>query len=152
MAITADLIGRVYGPSATRVLTEQSLIAFAFAVGITDPVCLDSQAAVAAGHGGVVAAPTYPIVLTLDGAAELSRDPQIGLDFSHVVHGDQRFEYSRPLVAGDEVSVTTTVEYVKSLAGNTVITVRGDVRLADGALACSAWTTLVVRPVEGLGA
>lgn len=147
MAITADLVGRVFGPSAPVVISEGSLTAFARAVGVCDPVCLDAQAATAAGYGGIVAAPTYPIVLTLDGAAELSRDPAIGLDFSHVVHGDQRFEYARPLLAGDAVTVTTTVEEVKSLAGNTVVTVRGDVRLTDGTRACSAWTTLVVRPV-----
>ncbi|NDB18226.1 MAG: MaoC family dehydratase [Actinobacteria bacterium] len=149
MAITAELIGRVFGPTAPTVLNQESLVAFAAAVGVTDPVCVDAQAAAEAGYRAIVAAPTYPIVLTLDGAAELSRDPAIGLDFSHVVHGDQRFEYHQPLCAGDTVTVTTTVEDVKSLAGNTVVTVRGDVRLDGSHVACSAWTTLVVRPVEG---
>jgi len=95
----------------------------------------------------VVAAPTYAIVLTLDGAAELSRDPDIGLDFSHVVHSDQRFEYTRPLVAGDAVTVTTTVEDVKSLAGNTIVTVRGEIDDSHLNRVCTAWTTLVIRPV-----
>ena len=151
MAITAELIGRVFGPTAPTVLTQDSLVAFAAAVGVTDRVCLDAGAAAGAGFRGVVAAPTYPIVLTLDGAAELSRDPDIALDFSHVVHGDQRFEYHQPLCAGDSITVLTTVEDVKSLAGNTVVTVRGDVRIADAQLACSAWTILVVRPVSGSG-
>ena len=149
MALTSDLIGRVFGPSTPTILSESSLVAFAHSVGFTDGPCINSAAALAAGFAGIVAAPTYAIVLTLDGAAELSRDPDIGLDFSHVVHGDQRFSYFDVLIAGDEVTVLTTVEDLKTLAGNVVVTVRGDVSRTDGTLVCSAWTTLVVRPVGG---
>lgn len=145
MAVTPELIGRVFGPGPTLVIERTSLVAFAQAVGFTHGSTVDEVAAVAAGFSDVVAAPTYAIVLTLDGAAELSRDPSIGLDFSHVVHSDQRFEHVRPLVAGDAVTVTTTVEDVKSLAGNTIVTVRGDVDDEQRNRVCTAWTTLVIR-------
>lgn len=147
MAVTPELIGRIFGPGPTLVLDRTSLIAFARAVGFTAGPTIDESAAHDAGFVDVVAAPTYAIVLTLDGAAELSRDPAIGLDFSHVVHSDQRFEYARPLVAGDAVSVTTTVEDVKTLAGNTMVTVRGDIHDLNSHRVCTAWTTLVIRPV-----
>ena len=147
MAVTPELIGRVFGPGPVVVVEESTLINFARAVGFVDGPTVDASAARAAGFSGVVAAPTFPIVLTLDGAAELSRDPNIGLDFSHVVHSDQRFDYRRPIVAGDGLSVTTTVEDVKSLAGNIVLTVRGDVQDSNAELVCTAWTTLVIRPV-----
>ncbi|NBO45802.1 MAG: MaoC family dehydratase [Actinobacteria bacterium] len=147
MAVTPELIGRVFGPGPTLVLERASLIAFARAVGFSEGPTIDESSAHAAGFSDVVAAPTYAIVLTLDGAAELSRDPDIGLDFSHVVHSDQRFEYTRPLVAGDAVTVTTTVEDVKSLAGNTIVTVRGEIDDSHLNRVCTAWTTLVIRPV-----
>ena len=147
MPVTADLIGRVFGPGPAVTVDAEHLIAFARAVGYHDGPTVDPAAAREAGFDGIIAAPTYAIALTLDGAAELSRDPEIGLDFSHVVHSDQRFEYVRPITAGDTLTVTTTVQDVKSLAGNTVLTVQGDVRDAAGQSVCTAWTTLVIRPV-----
>lgn len=149
MAVTAELIGRVFGPSPARTVRTEELVSFARAVGYTRGPTVDEVSAIDAGFPGVVAAPTFPIVLTLDGAEELSRDPQIALDFSHVVHSDQRFEHIRSIVAGDTVTVLTTVEDVKTLAGNTIVTVRGDVNDASGARVCTSWTTLVIRAVAG---
>ena len=147
MPVTAELIGRVFGPGPAVTVEADHLVAFARAVGYHDGPTVDADAARAAGFTGVIAAPTYAIALTLDGAAELSRDPAIGLDFSHVVHSDQRFEHVRPIVAGDTLTVTTTVQDVKTLAGNTVVTVQGDVRDGTGESVCMAWATLVIRSV-----
>ncbi|MBU6213484.1 MAG: MaoC family dehydratase N-terminal domain-containing protein [Actinomycetales bacterium] len=147
MPVTAELIGRVFGPGPAVTVDAAHLAAFARSVGYHEGPTVDAAAARAAGFADIIAAPTYAIVLTLDGAAELSRDPEIGLDFSHVVHSDQRFEHVRPITAGDTLTVTTTVRDVKSLAGNTVLTVQGEVRDGSDQNVCTSWTTLVIRPV-----
>ena len=45
-------------------------------------------------------------------------DPQLGLDYSRVVHGDQKFAYNRPVRAGDRLTVTSTIETIRTMAGN----------------------------------
>ena len=59
-------------------------------------------------------------------------DPELGLDYSRVVHGEQRFMLTRPIRAGDRLTVTVTVENIRSAAGNDMITTRGDVATVDG--------------------
>ena len=76
---------------------------FASAVFATAPIHHEVDAATAAGYPDLVAPPTFPIVIQEKTLHQLLSHPGAGIDFSRVVHGDQKFEYHRPLVAGDEV-------------------------------------------------
>jgi acyl dehydratase len=67
------------------------------------------------------------------------------LDWSRVVHGEQRFAYVRPIVAGDQLSVTTVIEDIKAMAGNDMVTLRGDLSDIAGVVVAQVWTTLVAR-------
>jgi acyl dehydratase len=67
------------------------------------------------------------------------------VDYSRVVHGEQRFVHHRPIQAGDRLQVVVTVENIRSAAGNDIVTTRGDVITADGAPVCTAYSTLVAR-------
>lgn len=66
-----------------------------------------------------------------------------------MVHGDQKFAYTRPVRAGDRLSVTSTIEAIKSLAGNDILDIRGEVHDASGEHVVTAWTKLVSRAPEG---
>ncbi|MGO4422749.1 MaoC family dehydratase N-terminal domain-containing protein, partial [Streptomyces sp. MCAF7] len=79
---------------------------------------------------------------------QVIEDPQLGLDYSRVVHGDQRFVYTRPLHAGDRLTVTSTIDSIKSLAGNDILSVRGEVHDEAGEHVVTSYTTLVARAVE----
>ena len=72
-------------------------------------------------------------------------DPELGLDYSRVVHGEQRFVAARPIRAGDRLTVTVTVENIRAAAGNDMLTTRGDVSTVDGEHVCMARSTLVER-------
>lgn len=96
----------------------------------------------------MVAPPTYAIRLSMAAAANVVTDAELGLDYSRVVHGDQRFEYSRPIVAGDELVTTVTIESIRSAAGNDIITTRADIATVDGELVVRSYSTLVSRGVE----
>jgi acyl dehydratase len=76
-------------------------------------------------------------------------DPDLGLDYSRVVHGEQRFVINRPIRAGDRLTVIVTVENVRSAAGNDMITTRGDVTTVDGEPVFTAYSTLVARGTAG---
>jgi len=80
--------------------------------------------------------------------AQLLGDPDAGIDFSRVVHGDQRFRFTRPIVAGDELTATLTVTSVKSLGGHSMVTAESTVVDAGGAHVVTAISTLVVRGDE----
>ena len=97
----------------------------------------DRDAARAAGHPDVVAPPTFAIAVIAAAQDAVLFDPALGLDFSRVVHGDQRFVHHRPIYAGDELSRTVVVDAVRVLAGNDVLTLRTEVVDAGRAIRCA---------------
>ncbi|MET9481859.1 MaoC family dehydratase N-terminal domain-containing protein [Streptomyces sp. NPDC006638] len=149
MALDQSFVGRSYPPTEPYEVGREKIREFAEAVGDTNPAYTDPEAAKELGHTDVIAPPTFVFAITFKAAGEVIADPQLGLDYSRVVHGDQKFAYSRPVRAGDRLSVTSTIEAIKSLAGNDIIDVRGEVRDEAGEHVVTAWTKLVARAAEG---
>ncbi|MGT2425479.1 FAS1-like dehydratase domain-containing protein [Amnibacterium kyonggiense] len=145
MTVTADLEGRVYPETAPYLVGREKVREFARAVGSSDPLSLDADAARSAGYPDVVAPPTFAVVLQEATLAQLLADDSAGVDFSRVVHGEQRFRFSRPIVAGDVLTATMTVTGVKLLGGNAMVTSDSDIRDETGAHVVTAVSTLVVR-------
>jgi len=127
--LNPDSVGRTFHSAKSFPVTASEIAAFAAVIGEEDL------------H---VAPPTFSIRISLEQSHDLLSDPQVGLDWSRVVHGDQKFEIYRPIVAGDVLACSSTIENYKVLAGNEVVTVRSDLRTGDQ-LAVSTWSTLVVR-------
>jgi acyl dehydratase len=148
MALDPSFVGRSYPPSAAYEVGREKIREFAEAIGDANPAYTDPDAAKALGHPDVIAPPTFPFAITYREAGVVVSDPELGLDYSRVVHGDQRFAYTRPVRAGDRLSVSSTIESIKSLAGNDVVEVRGEVRDESGEHVVTAWTKLVARAAE----
>jgi hypothetical protein len=91
-----------------------------------------------------VAPPTFSIRITLEQSQEILSNPEIGLDWTRVVHGDQRFKIKRPIVANDSLKCSSTIESYKVTDGNEFVVIRSDLHAADQ-LVVSTWSTLVVR-------
>ncbi|NGO66944.1 MaoC family dehydratase N-terminal domain-containing protein [Streptomyces boncukensis] len=149
MALDQSFTGRTYPPARPYEVGREKIREFAEAIGDDSPAYVDMAAAKELGHPDVIAPPTFVFTLTFDEAMRVVRDPQLGLDYGRLVHGDQKFHYVRPVCAGDLLSVTSTIESIKSLAGNEVMDVRGDVHDAQGELVVTVHTKLVVRAAEG---
>ena len=145
MALDQALAGRSYPPSAVYEVGRAKIAEFAAAIGDDSGVHRDSDAARAAGYADVIAPPTFAIVLTLEAANVVLGDPQVSLDYSRVVHGEQRFVHHRPIRAGDRLVATTTIESVRSVAGNDLLTTRVEVGTEDGEAVCTATSMLVAR-------
>ncbi|MEY9845754.1 MaoC family dehydratase N-terminal domain-containing protein [Streptacidiphilus sp. MAP5-3] len=148
MPLDPSLIGRTYPPTAPYEVGREKIREFAEAVRDANPAYTDPDAAKALGHPDVIAPPTFPFLITYRAAAQVVQDPELGLDFSRVVHGDQKFVYSRPVRAGDRLRVTCVIESIKSLAGNDVLTVRGEVHEESGEHVVTALMMLVARAAE----
>ncbi|MCM2578609.1 MaoC family dehydratase N-terminal domain-containing protein [Streptomyces meridianus] len=146
MALDQSFVGRTYPPTAPYEVGREKIREFAEAIGDDNPAYTDPEAAKAYGHPDVIAPPTFVFSITFRAAHRLVvEDPELGLDYSRVVHGDQKFTYARPVRAGDRLSVTCTIDSIKSLAGNDVLSVRGDVHDGSGELVVTAHTKLVAR-------
>lgn len=145
MALNPEYVGRVYPPSAPYQVGREKVREFADAVGDANPAFHDVAAARALGYADVVAPPTFAIVMSMKASEAVLFDPELGLDYSRVVHGEQRFAYARPIVAGDELIVTTTIENIRTMAGNDMITTRGDVATTAGEHVVTTHSLLVSR-------
>lgn len=145
MALNPEFVGRTYPPGPSYLVGREKVREFAEAVGDANPACTDVAAASALGYADIVAPPTFAIVMSMRASSVVILDPELGLDYSRVVHGEQRFSYARPIVAGDELVVTTTIENIRSMAGNDIITTRGDISTIAGEHVATTHSVLVSR-------
>lgn len=145
MPLDQSFVGRVYPPTPPYRVGREKIREFADAINDANPMYRDPAAARASGYPDVIAPPTFPIVVTLPAGHQVVRDPEFGLDYSRVVHGEQRFVHHRPVHAGDELAVTITVDSIRVAAGNDIVTTRADVHAADGELVSTAYSTIVAR-------
>jgi acyl dehydratase len=116
MAVNTEAIGKTYPPDLYAVGREK-VKEFAYAVGETLPVYLDPEAARAAGYADVVAPPMFAVVYAGRSVIPALFDPELGINFAMMVHGSQEFRWGALVIAGDEVTTTTTVKDVAQRGG-----------------------------------
>jgi acyl dehydratase len=148
MAVNPDFVGRTYPPSGPYAVDAALIAAFAAAVGSADPVHTDAEAARGAGYADVVAPPTMAVRFSQLSERGYITDPEAGIDFSRVVHGEQRFVHHRPITAGDEVVGATTVDAVRSAGGHARVTTRTELTTTSGEALTTSTSTIVVRGGE----
>lgn len=127
--LNPDSVGRTFHSAKPVSVTQSEITAFAKVIGEEEVS---------------VAPPTFSIRITLEQSQAILSDPEVGLDWTRVVHGDQKFLIHRPIIAGDVFDTSATIESYKVLAGNEIVTVRSDLH-SEGELVLSTWSTLVVR-------
>jgi acyl dehydratase len=145
MAINHDYVGKTYPPGQPYEVSRVKLAEFADAIGDPSPLYRDRAAAQAAGYPDVIAPPTFPIVVTMAANRSAVADPGLGLNYAMVVHGEQRFTYSRPLRAGDVVTAQSTISDIREVGSLTMLTTETEIKTLDGELVCTGYGTLVER-------
>jgi acyl dehydratase len=145
MPLDPSFVGRKYPPTAPYQVGREKIREFATAIGATEAAHHDPEAARALGYADVVAPPTFPVVITMATSREIVDDPELGVDYTRVVHGDQRFAYTRPVVAGDSLVCVNSVDEIVSRGGHDFLTTRTDVLTEAGDPVVTVWSKLVVR-------
>jgi acyl dehydratase len=145
MALNQDFVGKVYPPSAPYEVGREKVREFAMAIGDGNPAYHDVAVAQSLGHRDLVAPPTFAFTIAMRAMAAVTFDPDLGLDYTRVVHGEQRFAYTRPLLAGDTVVVTTAIESIRVAAGNDILTTRDEITTVDGEHVVTTWSVIVAR-------
>jgi acyl dehydratase len=128
VTLNAGLIGKTYPPQAFTV----------------DPARVAAFAA-AVGHPGGGVPPTFVTAIEHATLGSVIGDPELGLDYSRVVHGEQRYEWERTLVEGKTITAETGIEDVRSKGGLGFLTVRTEVRDDAERLVVVARSVLIVR-------
>jgi acyl dehydratase len=145
VALNRDFIGREFPPSPPYEVGREKIREFAEAIGDTNPAYVDPEAAKALGHPDVIAPPTFAIVLSFRISDTIVADSGLGLDYSLVVHGEQRFVHVRPIRAGDVLVVTPRITAIRDAGRNELMTWEADIRTVEGEPVCVATNTLVSR-------
>ena len=127
--LNPDSVGSTFAGTDSVTLSQSEIDAFCAVIGESNTT---------------IAPPTFTIRITLTQFEEILTRPEIGLDWSRLVHGDQKFEIFSPIKAGDNLTCAATIESYRVAAGNEIVSVRSDLH-RDGKLVISAWSTLVVR-------
>jgi len=162
--VNETFAGRVYPPTAVYEVGREKIREFAEAIGGGDPgafvdlplypqvspqgvhpVHVDPQAARDLGYPDVIAPPTFAVIVSQRSDAQLVRDPEAGIDFTRVVHGEQTFTHRRPIVAGDRLVAVLHVDSVRSAGGHSMVTTRSEIATEAGEPVCTATSTIVVR-------
>lgn len=143
--VNPNIEGKTYPRTDPYQVGREKIREFAKAVFSTDKACFDLDHAKALGYQDLIAPPTFAVVIQERSLATVLADKEAAIDFSRVVHGDQRFIHERPIVAGDELTSELSVASVKALAGNSMVSFETKIFDAKNQLVCTAISTLVVR-------
>lgn len=145
MGVNTEFAGREYPPTAPHEVTAQEISAFAASVWAENPVHHDAAAAQAAGYADVIAPPTFAVGIAQRSDVRYIFDPESGIDFSRVVHGEQAFTHHRPIVAGDRIVAVLHVDRIREAGGHAMVTTRSELATEAGEPVSTAVSTIVVR-------
>ena len=145
MPLDKSFTGRSYPPGDVYEVGREKIREFADAVGAASPLHRDPEAARAAGYADVIAPPTFATLISMKATSVIVDDPELGLDYSRVVHGSQSFVHHRPMVAGDRLVSVSHVDDVQTRMGNDFLTIRAEISTEDGEPVCTSTGLLVAR-------
>ena len=116
MPVNQDAIGRRY-PPVTYEVGREKIREYANAIGASNPVHHDRDAARAAGFRDVVAPPMFCVVYSAPAVAPGVLDPEVGINLATMVHGGQEFVWGEPVCAGDEITTTSRISEIYERGG-----------------------------------
>jgi acyl dehydratase len=144
VAVSTESIGKRFAPARYAVGREK-VREYALAVGETNPLHLDADAARAAGYADVVAPPMFAVVYSAPAMAPAIFDPEVGMEFARMVHGGQEFVWGDPVVAGDEITTEVSVKDISERTGMAFYVFESVSRNQDGKTVCTGTWTDIVR-------
>ncbi len=132
MALNAALQGKTYD-EVSFTLEPERVRAFADAVG----------------HNAEGVPPTFVTAAEHEvGIAAVLADRDLGLDYARVVHGEQEYEWHRPMRVGQTLRVVTSIGSIRSKGSMDFLTLVTELRHEEGELVAVARSTMIVRGVS----
>lgn len=135
MPISDAHVGRTYPATEPYQVSRAKIAEFAAALGDGDNPSYQGQTP--------VAPPTFAVVLSAAAWDAMFADPELELSLSRTVHADQRFDWVRPLTAGDEITAQLRIEKVRARGPMAIITIAVTLATTAGESVCTATSTLM---------
>ncbi len=143
MPVPTEKIGKRYPPVVYAVGREK-VREYAAAVGESNPLYYDLEAARAAGHDDLLAPPMFVVVYCSSAFMTALFDPELEIDFAHLVHGAQEFRWHQLVVAGDEITTSLSVKDISQRAGLGFYTFESNSVNQRGQTTCvGTWSTII---------
>lgn len=143
MALSTEALGKTY-PAVIYAVGREKIREYAAAVGESDPLHHDPESARAAGYSDVVAPRMFSVVYCMPAMGPALFDPEVGIDFAHMVHGAQEFAWGAPVVAGDEIATVVSVKDVSERGGMGFYVFESrSVNQRDEPVCTGTWTNIV---------
>ena len=145
MPLNRAFIGRTAPPGEPIEVTRGDIRRFATAIGDSNPACHDREAAKALGYQDVIAPPTFLISASTGGGdGGFILDPELGLNYALVVHGEQKFAFHRPVQAGDLLETVTRIADIRDAGRNELMTLVSEIS-SNGEPVATVTNTIVSR-------
>ena len=145
MSINTEREGHAYAPAAPYQVSREAVREFAAAVKAQHPAHYETDAALGLGYGDLLAPPTFAAVVAQRAEAAVVNDPQAGIDFSRVVHAEERFTHQAPITAADTLEAQTRLERIRVMGAGAMVTTVTDIRTVEGAARATVTSSLLVR-------
>jgi acyl dehydratase len=147
MAVNTDAIGKTYAPT-TYAVGREKIREYASAVGETNPLHFDLDAAREAGYADLVAPPMFAVVYGARAVGPALFDPEVGINFAMMVHAGQEFVWGPVVVAGDEVTTSASVKDISDRGGMSFYVFETVSANQRGETVCTGTWTQIVREVS----
>ena len=148
MALNTDFIGRTYPATEPYLVGREKIREFARSLGDSDSLYFDVEVARSVGFRDLIAPPTFAIVVTMGAGEQVIFDPELGLDYTRVVHGDQKFVHHQVITAGDQLTCVVVVDDIRSVAGNDMITIRSEIADSSGEQVTTVYSMILSRGTD----
>ncbi len=143
MTASASVIGKSYEP-VTYAVGREKIREYAAAVGETNSLHHDLEAARAAGYADLVAPPMFAVVYAGRAVIPALFDREVGMDFSMMVHGGQEFRWGPLVIAGEEITTVATVADISERGGVSFFVFSSTSENERGeTVALGTWTNIV---------
>lgn len=152
MPLNTALVGKEYPASPVYEVGREKIKEFAIAIGDMNPLYMDESAAKAAGYDDIIAPPTFLTIVGFKFGPSIVLDPELGLDYSRVVHGEQEFELRRPIVPGDRLVGKPRIASISARGRNEFMTYEASIQTESGEEVAIARSTIVSRGTAPEGA
>jgi acyl dehydratase len=144
MALNRKLKGKVYDP-VVCVVERDRVVRFADAIGEDDPVYREPAASRRAGSDQQLAPPTFVTVMNIAVSGQAVQDPELGLDYSRVVHAEMGYEWRRPVRVGETLTAIPRIADIFARGPHEYLVIEAEIMDRSGATVVRSRSTLLSR-------
>lgn len=142
--IDHKFIGKEY-PVTEYEIGREKMKEYGSAINDSSPYYFDREVGRGSAHGDNIAPPNFAAVYSLMGCANMFFDPDLKLNFAMLVHGEQEFEWLKPVKPGDVITTTGKIVDIAEKGSNDVVSYEARSKNQDGELVTIARATFVIR-------